>query len=100
MIVEIVELNIAAENSKKFEDGVNKALPLFKSAKGFLGLELIKSQERISLYRLIVRWETREDHVDGFQKSEAFGQWRALVGSYFAGPPIVDHSGVVLSTTP
>lgn len=97
MIVEVVELNIVPEQISQFEEGVVKALPLFKAAKGIIGLELLKSQERSSQYRLVVRWQTREDHVDGFQKSEAFGLWRALVGQYFAAPPQMDHSDIVAS---
>ena len=42
-------------------------------------------------YLLLIGWETLEDHMTGFRESEAFTRWRALIGPYFASPPVVVH---------
>ena len=42
-------------------------------------------------YLLLVEWETLEDHMVGFRGSEAFVEWRSLIGPYFESPPVVDH---------
>lgn len=42
-------------------------------------------------YLLLVEWETLDDHVVWFRQSDAFTRWRALIGPYFASPPVADH---------
>jgi hypothetical protein len=31
----------------------------------------------------------------GFRQSDAFAQWRAIVGPFFAQPPVVEHLELV-----
>ncbi len=52
--------------------------------------------EKPGTYRLLVEWETLEDHTVAFRNSEAFQKWRSLVGSCFAATPRVDHSETVV----
>jgi hypothetical protein len=40
---------------------------------------------------LLVGWEALDDHTVGFRQSDAFTRWRAEIGEYFEGSPIVDH---------
>ncbi len=35
--------------------------------------------------------DSLEDHTVGFRNSQAFADWRALVGPFFAAPPEVEH---------
>jgi hypothetical protein len=43
----------------------------------------------------MIFWDTLEDHTVGFRQSEAFTQWRAIVGPFFAVPPVVEHFELV-----
>jgi quinol monooxygenase YgiN len=79
-----------------FEGGVRKALPLFARAKGCHGAELHRVVEQANRYVLIVRWETVDDHMVHFRQSDDFQEWRRLVGPYFAAPPQVHHTEVVV----
>ena len=54
--------------------------------------EAIESPER---YLLMIYWETLEDHTIGFRQSPLFTQWRAIVGPFFAQPPVVEHFTLV-----
>jgi hypothetical protein len=36
----------------------------------------------------------------GFRQSELFTQWRAIVGPFFAAPPVVEHFKAVGSPQP
>lgn len=96
MIYEIAEIDVKPGAEPAFEAGVTAAAPLFRAARGCLGMELQRSIEHPSRYRLLVRWQTVENHMVDFRESPAFQQWRALVGSYFAGTPRVEHTSVVL----
>ena len=44
---------------------------------------------------LQIVWDTLEDHTVGFRQSDAFTQWRTIVGPFFAGPPTVEHFELV-----
>jgi hypothetical protein len=39
----------------------------------------------------MIFWDTLEDHTVHFRQSPAFAQWRAIVGPFFAAPPVVEH---------
>lgn len=91
MILEVAVFEIKPGSESAFEEGVRKAAPLFKSAKGCRGMKVQRSIEQPSRYTLFVQWETLEDHTESFRSSENFQQWRALVGSYFASAPDVQH---------
>ncbi|MBN8956722.1 MAG: antibiotic biosynthesis monooxygenase [Rhizobiales bacterium] len=92
MILEIAQIDIKQGAEDEFEDGVRKAAALFKRAKGCKGLELQRSIERPSRYRLLVQWETLENHTIDFRSSADFQEWRKLVGHCFTQPPAVEHT--------
>jgi heme-degrading monooxygenase HmoA len=92
MILEIAQIDVKPGMEREFESGVAKAAPLFRRAKGCGGLELQRSIEKPSRYRLFVRWETLENHTVDFRGSEDFQEWRRLVGHCFERPPEVEHT--------
>ena len=92
MIREIAEIDVKPGLEAEFEANVAKAAPLFKRAKGCSGMELQRSIERPSRYRLVVQWETVENHTVDFRGSSDFQEWRKLVGHCFASPPAIEHT--------
>ncbi|WP_086737102.1 antibiotic biosynthesis monooxygenase family protein [Streptomyces glaucescens] len=97
MITEIAQIKIHPGHEKQFESAVAEAVPLFPSADGCHGIDLHRSVEHPSQYRLMVRWETVEHHTVTFRASEEFARWRALAGPYFTAPPQVEHVRSVLA---
>jgi heme-degrading monooxygenase HmoA len=96
MILEIAQIEVKPGMEAEFEIGVAKAAELFRRAKGCRGMELQRSIEKPSRYRLFVRWETLENHTVDFRSSEDFQAWRGLVGHCFAAPPEVEHTQQVV----
>ena len=92
MVVEIAQLEIKPGLEAEFEAGVKKAVPIFQRARGCSGMELHRSVEKPQRYRLLVKWETVENHNVDFRGSEDFQAWRKLVGHCFASPPEVEHT--------
>lgn len=92
MITEIAQIEIKPGMENEFEAGVAKAAPIFQRAKGCLGMELQRSIEKPSRYRLFVQWQTLENHTVDFRNSTDFQSWRTLVGHCFAAPPEVEHT--------
>lgn len=97
MILEIAQIDVKPGLESAFEEGVRKAEPLFKRAKGCRGMELQKGVEKPSRYRLFVKWETLENHMVDFRESADFQEWRRLVGSCFERPPEVEHTRLAVS---
>jgi hypothetical protein len=44
--------------------------------------------------------DTLENHTVHFRNSSAFGEWRAIVGPYFAVPPHIEHFTLVAKSDP
>lgn len=97
MILEIAQINIKDGLSEEFEAAVRKAAPILIRAKGCRGVALERSIEHPSHYKLLVRWDTVENHTVDFQKSPDFLEWRKLVGHCFASLPQVEHTRRVLT---
>jgi len=96
MIFEMAQLDIKPGMESAFEQGVEKAVPLFRRARGCHGLQLLKSVEQPLRYTLMVTWETVEDHTVHFRQSADFQEWRRLVGECFAAAPQVNHVAVAM----
>jgi heme-degrading monooxygenase HmoA len=91
MVTEIAQIDIKPGMEAEFENGVQKAAPVFKRAKGCRSMDLQRSVEKPARYRLLVGWETLENHTNDFRGSADFQEWRKLVGHCFAAPPEVEH---------
>lgn len=96
MITEIAQFDIKPGMEKEFEAGVAKAAPLFKRAKGCRSMRLMNTAERPNFYRLLVEWDTLENHTIDFRGSPDFQEWRKLVGHCFAAPPVAEHMDVAV----
>ena len=96
MILESAELLIKPGMEAEFEAAVRQATPLFRRARGCGGMQLQRGIENPRAYRLLVRWQTVDDHNVHFRGSEDFQEWRRLVGHCFDGAPNVSHLETVL----
>jgi quinol monooxygenase YgiN len=96
MITEIAQIDVKPGMEAEFETGVKNAAPVFQRAKGCHGLELQRSIEKPSRYRLFVKWATVENHTVDFRGSPDFQEWRKHVAHCFASPPEVEHVNQVL----
>lgn len=92
MFWEIAQIDVKPGEEAAFEAAVVQAIPLFQGSRGCQGMQVQRSVEHPSRYRLVVDWETVEDHIVHFRGSEAFAHWRRLVGAHFASPPLVEHT--------
>jgi quinol monooxygenase YgiN len=97
MILEIAQIDVKPGMEPEFEAGVAQAVPIFRRAKGCVGLTLQRSTERPARYRLFVKWQTVENHTVDFRGSADFAEWRTLVGHCFAAPPEVEHVSEVVT---
>jgi heme-degrading monooxygenase HmoA len=97
MVTEIAQIDVSPGMESEFEAGVGKARAIFGRARGFKALALHRSIEQPQRYRLVIEWETLENHTVDFYGKDDWKAWRALVAHCFAGPPRVEHTNTVLT---
>jgi heme-degrading monooxygenase HmoA len=92
MILELADIRIAPGQQAAFDEAIQRGLnTVISGAKGFQGFKVNKGIENPERYILQIFWDTLEDHTVGFRESPAFAAWRAIVGPFFAAPPVVEH---------
>ena len=96
MILEIADITIAPGQQAAFDAAIEHGLASVASqAKGFRGFKVNRGIESPERYLLMIYWDTLEDHTVGFREGPLFAQWRAIVGPFFAKPPVVEHFALV-----
>jgi len=96
MILEIAEIRIAPGQQAAFDEAITRGLQtVIAQAKGVRGWKVNKGIESPERYVLQIFWETLEDHTVAFREGPLFPQWRAIVGPFFASPPLVEHFELV-----
>jgi heme-degrading monooxygenase HmoA len=96
MILEIAEIRIAPGQQAAFDEAITRALTTVASqAKGMRGYKVNKGIESPERYVLQIFWDTLEDHTVHFREGPLFAQWRAIIGHFFASPPVVEHFTLV-----
>ena len=92
MILEIADIRIAPGRQAEFDEAIQRGLTTVASrAKGMMGWKVNKGIESPERYVLQIFWETLENHTVDFRQGPLFAEWRAIVGPFFAAPPVVEH---------
>jgi heme-degrading monooxygenase HmoA len=92
LILEIADIRIPAGQQAAFESAIQHGLAsVISQARGFKGATVQRGIENPERYVLQVTWDTLEDHTVAFRGGPLFAQWRAIVGPFFAAPPVVEH---------
>lgn len=96
MILEIADIRIAPGRQAEFDEAIQRGLTTVASrAKGMKGWKVNKGIESPERYILQIFWETLENHTVDFRQGPLFAEWRAIVGPFFAQPPVVEHFTLV-----
>jgi len=91
LILEVALLDVLPDRTDEFEKAFAEASEIISSAQGYLSHELQRCVERPGRYVLLVRWETLEDHTEGFRGSNAYGEWKRLLHHFYDPFPTVEH---------
>ncbi|HEY8053079.1 MAG: antibiotic biosynthesis monooxygenase family protein [Steroidobacterales bacterium] len=91
MILELAMITVRPSTEGEFERVFPTAVKAVSASPGYISHELRRSIETPNRYALTIRWRTLEDHTVGFRESPAFGEWRAQLAPFLAGPPVVEH---------
>ena len=96
MIFEIADIRIRPGEQAAFDEAITRGLQtVISKATGCKGYKVNKGIESPERYVLQIFWTSVEAHNVGFRESPAFAEWRAIVGPFFASPPVVEHFDLV-----
>jgi heme-degrading monooxygenase HmoA len=96
MILEHADITIAPGRNAEFEAAIQHGIAtVVSTAKGFRDAQVHKGIESTERYILTIHWDTLENHTVDFREGPLFPAWRAIVGPFFAKPPVVEHFTLV-----
>jgi heme-degrading monooxygenase HmoA len=91
VVTEIALIDVVPGQEYAFAVAYRQAHRLLVASPGCLGARMTRGVESPSRFVGIVRWESVDDHLNNFRKTERFTQYQELLGRYVAGPPVVEH---------
>lgn len=91
MVTEMALLPVKKAETALFEAAFHKAQEILRIQSGYLGHELLKGVEQGNNYLLLIRWETLEDHTEGFRGGAGYPKWKALLHHFYDPFPEVVH---------
>jgi heme-degrading monooxygenase HmoA len=97
MVLEVAVLNVSPDRGSNFEAAFAQASKIIAGSKGYVSHELQRCLEAPNRYILLVRWQTLEDHTEGFRGSDAYQEWRRLLHHFYDPFPTVEHYESVFS---
>jgi heme-degrading monooxygenase HmoA len=97
MILEHADITIAPGKNAEFEEAIQRGIAtVISKSKGFRDAQVHRGIESTERYILTIHWDTLENHTVDFREGPLFPAWRAIVGPFFAKPPVVEHFDRVL----
>ena len=91
MVLEVALIDVQAGQEDAFAAAYRKARPSLPETPGCRTVRMTRGIESPSRFVLLVEWDSVDAHEENFRATERFTTWRALIGPYFAGPPVVEH---------
>lgn len=91
MVLEVAILYVKRGEEQEFELAFSKAKEIISAAKGYIEHQLQKCIEVKGKYILLVKWESVEDHTEGFRKGKFYEEWKKLLYHFYDPFPIVEH---------
>lgn len=91
MILEVAVLNIKSGLNADFEQAFAEAQKIISAQTGYVSHELQKCIEVDNQYVLLVKWQTLEDHTEGFRGSADYETWRQMLHHFYDPFPVVEH---------
>ena len=91
MILEHALLEVVPNQEQNFEQAFAQAQKLISSMPGYISHELLRCIESKSRYLLLVKWQTLENHQEGFRESAEYLEWKKLLHHFYDPFPQVWH---------
>jgi heme-degrading monooxygenase HmoA len=89
MVLEVALIDVT--DAEAFEAAYRTAHEILAGTPGCRSVRMTHGIESPDRFVLLVEWDSVQAHEENFRATDRFGSWRAAIGSYFSGPPRVEH---------
>lgn len=89
-VLEVADIRLKDGTEDAFISAYGQARALVAGSAGVGAIRMTRSIETPTRFVLLIEWDSVDAH-QVFRDSPRFGEWRALIGPYFAEPPFVEH---------
>jgi len=96
--LEVAILDVIPGQEARFQDDFQRAQSIISAMKGYVAHQLKRCVETRSRYILLVKWETLEDHTEGFRNSSEYQEWKRLLHHYYDPMPVVEHYETIFAS--
>jgi len=91
MVLEVALIDVLPGQEAQFTAAYRDAREILATTPGCQGVRMTQGVESPSRFVLLVEWDSIAAHTGNFRATERFTAWRALIGPFFAQPPVVEH---------
>jgi heme-degrading monooxygenase HmoA len=91
MVLEVAIFDVKDGQEDGFAAAYGQARPILAETPGCRSVRMTRGVESPTRFVLLVEWDSVAAHEEQFRATERFTRWRALIGSYFAAAPVVEH---------
>ncbi len=97
-VMEVALIDVIPGKEKDFERDLDKVAPILVQADGCHHVDIVRSVEKPSRYRLLVTWESIDHHVR-FRTTKEVVALKAMLVSYTAARHDTEHVTPVFSAS-
>lgn len=90
MVLEIADIAVNPGQEADFVAAYADAKEVLAGSPGLRSIRMTQGVETPTRFVLLVEWDSIDAH-QAFRDAPAFGEWRSLIGPFFASPPHVEH---------
>ena len=91
MVIEIANITVQDGTASAFITAYIGARDVLASTPGCRSVRMTHGIESPVRFVLLVEWDSVDAHETNFRATDRFAQWRAAIGPFFDGPPLVEH---------
>lgn len=91
MVLEVALIDVEPGQEDAFAAAYRAGHPILAGTPGCRSVRMTRGIESASRFVLLVEWDSVGAHTENFRNTDRFPRWRALIGRYFARPPMVEH---------
>lgn len=91
MILEHVHITINPDRADDYLKAFARAQPLVQGQPGCCSCRLLPADGEVGKFLLLIEWNSKEDHTEGFRKSTAYQEWSRLLHPFYNVFPEVNY---------
>lgn len=91
MVLEHVYITVAPERVPDYEQAFEQARPQVQCQPGCKSCRLLPSLDHPGQFLLLIEWQTKEHHTEGFRKSPEYQEWSRLLHPFYDQFPEVRY---------